>query len=253
MNDPHVEALEYSIQCGPDIINWSRAAPMHVQEEDFDVRAANGRVRFEFRTHYASEQDARFAVEESYIPSWEFDVGLTRGPNAFTLRFERSQIVDRNPSLGPPSLSASASIGCLTSSANLAPPTPHAYQAPPRGGIKRTPAVESMFERYLRYRLDAETLPAMVYFCLTMLDQMAGGRDKAPAHFGISRNVLDRIGKLSAEKGGAVARKAKGRNTPYSPDEERFLSSAMAALIRRAAQVEHGPDPTRRKITLSDI
>lgn len=253
MNDPHVEALEYSIQYGPDVIDWSGAEPMHVQEGDFGVRAENGRVRFEFRTHYASEQEARSAVEESYIPNWEFDVGLTRGPNAFTLRFERSEIVDRNPPPGPPPLRAIARLGRLTASANLAPPRPPAFQEPPREGIKRTPSVESMFQHYLRYRRGAETLPAMAYFCLTTLEQTAGGRGKAVAHFCISRNVLDRIGKLSAEKGGDVARKAKGRNTPYSPDEERFLRSAIKALIRRAAQVEYGPDPTRKKITRDDI
>ena len=82
---------------------------------------------------------------------------------------------------------------------------------------------------------------------------MAGGRGNAAAHFGISRNVLDRIGKLTDEKGGGVARKAKGRTIAYSPDEERFLRSAIKALICRAAQVEYGPDPTRKKITLSDI
>lgn len=253
MNDPHVEALEYSIQYDPNVIDWSDAEPMRVQEEGFDVRAENGRVRFEFKTHYASEQEARSAVEESYIPNWEFDVGLTRGPNAFSLRFERPEIVDRSPRPGSLPLGVSARAGYPTVSANLAPPRPPAFQQPPRNGIKRTPGVESMFQHYLRYRRGAETLPAMAYFCLTMLEQTAGGRDKAAAHFCISRNVLDRIGRLSAEKGGDVARKAKGRDTPYSPIEERFLRSAVEALIRRVAQVEYGPDPTRKKITLSDI
>ena len=252
MNDPHVEALEYSIQYGPDI-DWSCAAPLHVQEKGFDVRAENGRVRFEFRAHYASEQDARSAVEESYIPNWEFDVELTRGPNTFSLRFERSEIVDRNPPPGPPPLRVSARAGYPTVSVNLAPPRPPAFQEPPRAGIKRTPGVESMFQHYLRHRRDAETLPGMAYFCLTMLGEMAGGRDKAAAHFGISRNVLSRIGNLSDEKGGDVARKAKGRNTPYSPEEEQFLRSAIKVLIRRAGAVEFGPDANRKTITLNDI
>ena len=253
MNDPHVEALEYSIQYDPDIINWSCAEPMHIQEEDFDVRAENEQVRFEFKTHYASEQDARSAVEESYIPNWEFDVGLTRGPNAFSLRFERSEIVDRNPPPGPPPMRVSFRAGYPTVSANLAPPTPPTFQEPPRDGIQRTPGVESMFQHYLRHRRDAETLPAMTYYCLTVLDQMAGGSDKTATHFRISRNVLARIRKLSTEKGGDVARKAEGLNSPYSPGEEQFLRSAIQALIRRAAQVEYGSDPSRKKITLSDI
>lgn len=253
MTDPHVEALEYSVQYGRDIIDWSDAEPMHVQEAGFDVRAENGRVRFEFKTHYASEQEARSAVEESYIPNWEFDVGLTRGPNAFTLRFEHSEIVDRNPPPGPPTLRASFRAGYPTVSANLAPPRPPAFQEPPRDGGKRTPGVESMFQHYLRYCRGAETLPAMAYYCLTVLDQMAGGSDKTAAHFGIARNVLSCIRKLSTEKGGDVARKAMGRTIPYSQGEEQCLRSAIKALIRRAAQVEYGPDPTRKKITRDDL
>ena len=46
MNDPHVVALEYRIEHGPDI-DWSRAAPLDVQEDRFDVRVENGRARFE--------------------------------------------------------------------------------------------------------------------------------------------------------------------------------------------------------------
>ena len=44
-----------------------------------------------------------------------------------------------------------------------------------------------------------------------------------------------------------------GRTTPYSPDEEQFVRSAIRALISRAAQVEYGLDPTRKKITHDDL
>ena len=124
MNEPHVVAIEDRIEHGPDVIDWSRAAPLDKEEDDFRVQAENGLVRFELKVHYASEEAARFAVEADHIPNWEFVVGLERGPNAITLRFDRSEIVDRNPPPGPPPLRAHASLGGLTASANLAPPTP---------------------------------------------------------------------------------------------------------------------------------
>ena len=252
MNDPHVVALEYRIEHGPDI-DWSRAEPLDVQDDRFDIRAENGRVRFILKEHYATEQEARFSVETDYIPNWEFDVGLKRGPDAFRLRFDRSDIVDRNPPPGPPPLSVRWRAGVPRISATLAPPMPPEFPAPPPVAIKRSPDVESMFQRYLGYRGGKENLPAMANFCLTVLQDMAGGRRKAAAHFGISYNVLSCMGKLCDEKGGAIARKAKGRNAPYTPKEERFLESAVKTLIRRAAEVAHRPDPSRAKITKADF
>ena len=252
MNDPHVDVLEYSIEHGP-VIDWSQAAPLNLEEDSFDVRAENGRVRFNLKAHYASEEEARLAVEADYIPSWEFHVGLLRGPNAFKLRFHRAEIVERNPSLGPPTLRAHASIGPITVTVDLAPPTPPAFPGPPPSGIRRSPDVDSMFDRYLGHLAGRESLSTMAYFCLTVLERMGGGRSEAAGRFGISENVLEEIGKLSANKGGSSARKAIGSNAPYTPKEERFLKTAMQKLIRRAAEVEFGPDPKRETITLADI
>ena len=253
MNDPHVVALHYRIEHGPDVIDWSRAAPLDKEEHRYRVQAESGRVRFELKEHYPSEEAARFAVEADYIRNWEFVVGLARGPNAFTLRFEHSEIVDRNPPPGPPPLSVHVRAGIPTVSADLAPPTPPAFPEPPPAAIKRSPHIDSMYQHYLRHLGGGEPLPAMAYFCLTKLEQMAGGRDAAAVRFGISKQVLRRIGELSTNKGGASARKAVGHAVPHTPEEERFLKSAIKTVIHRAAEVEYGPDPSRRKITLADI
>ena len=222
-------------------------------EDSFDVRAENGRIRFNLKEHYASEDEARLAVEADYIPNWEFHVGLIRGPNTFRLRFDSAEIVDRNPSPGPPTLRAHASFGPMTAKADLAPPKPRAFPEPPSAGIRRSPDVDSMFRRYLGHLEGREPLSAMAYFCLTVLEQMGGGRRGTAARFGISENVLDRIGNLSATKGGPSARKAIGSRAPHTPEDERFLKSAVQALIRRAAEVEFGPGPKRETITLADI
>ena len=252
MNDPHVVALHYRIEHGPDI-DWSWAAPLDKDEPSFRVQAENGRVRFELKEHYPSEAAARSAVEAHYIPNWEFIAGLARGPNAFALRFDRSEIVDRNPPPGPPRLSAHARFGGFTASANLAPPTPPSFPKPPPVGIKRSPDVDSMYHRYLGHLEGREPLPGMAYFCFTVLLQMGGGPANAASHFGVSNKVLDRIRTLSAYKGGTGARKEDGRDAPYTPEEERFLKSAIKTLIHRAAEVESGPHPGRTKVTLADI
>lgn len=253
MNDLHVVALHYRIEHGPDVVDWSRAGVLNKEEDGFRVRAENGRVRFEFKAHYASEGAARSAVEADYIPNWEFVAGLAQGPNAFTLRFDRSEIVDRNLPPGSPLLRVQLRAGTPTISVKLAPPAPPFFPEPPApSAIERSPDVMSMYQRYLGHLEGREPLSGMAYFCLTVLEQMQGGRRNAARHFAISNKVLDRIGSLCA-KGGAAARKHSGTKTAYTPEEERFLRSAIKTLIHRAAEVESGAHPQRRKITLADV
>ena len=252
MNDPHVVALEYRIEYGPDVIDWSRADPLDKEEPGFRVQVGDGRVRFEFKEHYASEEVARSAVETDYIPNWEFVAGLARGPNAFALRFDRSEIVDRNPTPGRISLVGRGTAAFAAAVARLQV-QPSAYPEPPTAGIRRSPDVDSMYQRYLWHLEGKEPLPGMAYFCLTVFEWMGEHHDNAARHFGVSKKVLKRIRTLSAYKGGTGARKEDGRKAPYAPEEERFLKSAVKTLIRRAAEVEFGPDPSRRKITLADI
>lgn len=250
MNDPQVIALEYSIEYGPEI-DWSKAAPLDIAEENFDIRVENGRVRFSLKTHYGSEVEAKSAIENEYIPNWEFHVGLDRGPDTFRLRFDKSDIVDRNPQLGANTIGGNVRIS-VECSANLSPPMPRCYPKP-NLDIRRSPDIDSMYHRYLGYVGGKEPLTAMAYFCLTVLESMAGGRKEAQTQFRVSRKVLKQISRLCSVKGGPDARKAEGRNEPHTQEEERFLKIAIKKLIRRAAEVEYNPKRNFEQITKSSI
>lgn len=86
------------------------------------------------------------------------------------------------------------------------------------GGLCRTPDVESMYRRYLGHLEGREPLPAMAYFCLTVLEWRGGSRPKAAERFGISEQVLCKVGNLSSRKGGPVARKADAGGSPNAPE-----------------------------------
>lgn len=79
------------------------------------------------------------------------------------------------------------------------------------------------------------------------------GRTNAAEAFGVCKKVLGRIGELSSNKGRAGAKKVIGSIAPYTAEEERFLKSAIRTLIRMAAEVEHGPEPSRTTITMADF
>lgn len=109
---------------------------MDVREGGFELRVENGRTRFGLKVHHASEDAARSAIEERYIPELEFVVGLERGPNMFRLRFDRTEIVDWDPTPGLCALSVRLGLGSSSISAALAPPVPYAFPKPPDIGIR---------------------------------------------------------------------------------------------------------------------
>ena len=106
MNDPHVVALRFRIKHS-ESIDYSEAEPLSIEEADFRVDVEERRVRFEFKKHFTTEQEAREAIAD-YIQPRQIDASLRRGnADAFKLEFDKAEIVDRNPTPGAVRLSAS--------------------------------------------------------------------------------------------------------------------------------------------------
>ena len=253
MNDPHVVALFHNVKHSASV-DHSEAKPLEHEGKDFTITIENDKARFTMKAHYATEEEARKAVEE-YIEVWEFDAALQEGPNAFTLEFDDLHIEDRQPQAGMGGIY----VSIPAPSATLRPramPIKNPYPSPP-SGLKITPDVQSMFDRLMGSRLCKEPLPSMAYFCLNVLEASTrarkGRRGAAVKQYGIDRAVLDKIGDLSSEKGGTQARKAAGIGRPLKDPEDRFLKEAIKALIYRAAEVAYGPVSRLPEIKLTDL
>ena len=258
MNDPHVVALIYSIEHG-DGIDYSRAAPFDHEEDGFRIKVDDQEVRLELRYHYATEAAARQAVDR-YIRSWELDAGLRGRPGQFTLRFARAEIEDRAPPPPTPGVvTASVSIDLGTLSMRVSPSVLAPHYPPPPSGVTVNPDdpdALTMYDRLRRHHEGKEPLPAMAYFCLTVLERGFDGnsRKTAAAKYGIEFAVLKRIGELCAEKGGPeAARKASGVEEGLTAQESRFLEKAVKAIIRRRAECASGNDEQRPRITLREL
>ena len=213
MNDPHVDWLLYSIEHDVSV-DYSKADPVDHEETAFCVRIEMDRVRFTMKEHHATERAACAAVK-SFIDRWVFQAQLQRGPNTFTLRFLSAHVVDRAPNPTPAGMvPLSVSMRAGTPTIRMSLTVVCGYPAPPSSRIEITPNVRSMYERYLGYRDGREPLPAMAYFCLTVLESEAGAgvsrRAWAASRYGITKNVLQKMGELSSGKGGGLARKAEG-------------------------------------------
>ena len=284
MNDPHVDALFYTIEHDKSV-NYEKAKPLVRDEPEFRIKIKDEEVCFELNEHYATESKARQSIDK-YIRIWELDAGLKHGHDYFELKFDRAKIVDRNPTLGKKSVSAAPVRLKITTSVPAVTIAPSDYPSPPSGlsidpddpDVQTMYAdVQTMYERYMNYRRKREPLPSMAYFCLTILEgtAMAGTKGKFKKHekrqaaaeyYHIEEKVLKLVGKLSSEKGDPLeARKREGpdddlqkKERRFKEPERRFLEEAVKKMIYRAAEkieIEKANDPTKNlcQITLSDL
>lgn len=258
MNDPHVVVLLYHIEHG-ESVDYSEAEPLILDEPAFRLEVKDKQVRFELKEHYATEDEAREAIEE-YIRNWELYACLENWPESFRLKFHKAEIVDRNPTPGVLHIRGSLTGEASKISGKLVLGFRN-FPSPP-SGIRIDADVQTMFERYINYRQKQEPLPGTAYYCLTTLENMTekikrnkeSSRKAASRYFQIDEEVLRKIGRLSSTKGGpSAARKSGGVSHELTNGERRFLEEAIKKMIRRAAERAHDPDADLSKIKLSDL
>ena len=265
MNDPHVEKMFYIVE-NDDWIDYGNAEGVHLEEEGFRLLVEDKMVCFEMKEHYPTVEAAKEIIDR-FVAEWELDTDLKEGPDRFRLRFHSSEVVDRNPLLLPPgtvvgsgtpltaSFSFEASVGAVT--VTKAPPKPFPW---PRQGLNLAANdrdVIVMNHHYAYYMRGRASLPVMAYFCLTMLEFRASGkpkRKKAACEYSIDVEVLDKVGCLTANKGGPeTARKAEGIDTELTSQDSLFLKEAVKAMIRRVAEVAANPNGSFKQITQADL
>ena len=205
MNDPHVVALIYEIEHDSSV-DYSEAEPVDHEEDPFRILIEDKSIRAEMKEHHATES-AALEVVEPYLRSWEMDAALRGHPDEFRLKFDRSVIVDRNPTPGVVGLAATIRAGETDISGN-------SYRGQALSPNRRLGwtlnsndrEVVTLFNRFERYLNRREPLPSMAYFCLTVLEGMCNGnRTEAAKRYGIGKSVLDSFGRLASHKGGPDA------------------------------------------------
>lgn len=251
MNDPHVVALVYRIEHG-EAISYAKAAKFCQDEREFRLSITDAKARFEMHGHFPTVESADEALKD-YRRAWEFDAQLERGPDTFRLVLDResSEIVDRNPTPGGVSLH---DIIAVTDAVKLVA-EPLTYPEPP-SDIALTPDIETMYHRYMDYRMGREPLAGMASFCLTVLEAAAGAQTRrratAAKMFNIDIRILSKVGELSANRGGTKARKADGVTTEFNSQECQFLEKAVKVVIRRMAE-QQSSGKQLPMISMSDL
>jgi hypothetical protein len=81
----------------------------------------------------------------------------------------------------------------------------------------------------------------MAYFCLTLIEAIAGDRAQAAQMLNLSGNILSTLGRLSSEGGDRyTARKyCPSVSSPITGAEIRWLEEATKLIIRRLGELIH--------------
>jgi hypothetical protein len=255
MRDPHVESMRYRFVVIDETTTFSEAAPaVELTTDEFSARLDDGLLEIKMSVHYASEADARAAVEP-YLHAWEVlhALRVSRTPE-FRFEFVTAEVIDRSPP-PPGARHIIALAGRVEIHSNVSATLTvnrGAYPVPPTSFFLDADAL-TLWQRWQGYVAGREPLQAMAYFCLTVLE-LHGGRAGAAARYAIARGVLETVGRLSSETGDAsTARKATTTLRPLSPTETTWLEATVRALVRRAGEVAADAASERPTLSMKDL
>jgi hypothetical protein len=230
----------YKVKAGRHC-DFKNAALLEKFYPDFSVRLENEELRVEFLKD-CSVDDAR-SIIQPFIDAWEISAGVSEeyGPGEFSLAFWRAELPPRRPGndadIGVSGTTLTALVGDVavhTSRGRF--PSPPAFSA-----FKITDDVKTMFHQVRLYHEGKIPVVHMAYFCLSILEKSAGGRREAANKYSIGERTLDKIGNLTANKGGKEARKADGLRSELSAEERQWLLHISKKLIARVAELEANP------------
>lgn len=253
MRDPHVQKLYYEVSSGEGI---SYKDPEEVafsnQLGAFNIR--DGKLTVGPTEHFANEDEARQVIEP-FLRAWEIETDLNSNVGMIRFKFDRAEVIDRDPP--PPGTSqvieAKAGEMIMLGESVSFHLTCSKYPQPPIA-FRTTPEVEIGYRRWIAFRAGKEPLQSMAYFVLTLLESVAGGRQEAARIFYIDFPVLSTIGRLSSTKGDAdTARKIPTGAVlqELSGSEKQWLEQAARRLIYRLGERASGVPLTR--IRMSDL
>ena len=231
-----VNMLRYTIARESPLDAFTPAAGGTYQLGDFECTANPITLIARPREHYASEYEARLALEP-LLESWSAKSELVdRIPISF--HFVGSELADRPPqpsdgdapelvAFDPSSGTTSDAVTSIRLIGELPAPDPHWHG-------------ESPLVRDLRLRAralaDNPSLPAVAHAMYDGIRAKYGGPGRAAPSLSVSTGLLEQVSKLS---GGAKDPRATNPVT-LSDQQRAWLLQAMRALARRVAEVEAG-------------
>lgn len=249
MRDPHVTRLRYRLAPAERTTYAPTAPPVAYAATSFTARLEGGVLVVEMVDHYATEEEARSAVEPA-LRAWEILAALNAGRPQFEFEFDNAELIDRDPPPpGAPKVVHGKAALSLAAAISARASVEHGVYPPAPIGFVYDPDVETLYGRWRGYLEGREPLQSMAYFCLTVIKSRGGA-----ARYSISAKVLETMGRLATEPGDSrTARKITTKLRPLQGSELAWLEAAVKEMIRRAGEVAASPDQRLAQITMADL
>jgi hypothetical protein len=239
--EPHVESLTYTLAAGVDTSYAETAPAIEIDHDAFSARLDTEVLTVTPKEHFTSEAEAR-AVVDPFLRAWEVRAALESGRPEFRFSFSGSVTMNRAPPAGTRALAVSDTAS--VSDSMHAHVTRSTYPAPPKAPFEVSPEVAMLHARWEQYTLRGDTLLAMSYFCLTLIEEAFGGdrsgsakREYAANALGIDNKVLDKLGELTAKGDPTMARKFSLKYEPLRAEETAWVEPTIRKLILRVGVV----------------
>ena len=246
----HVVSLEYILLSNERVI-YKNPPPIEFETDEALFHLADGVLKCKMKERFSDAVAARKVVEP-ILRAWEVDTDLGHNRGELRFKYKMAEVIDLSPA---PSGSVTAKVvgnAMLSATGTLSThDTRSRYPEPPPDHFRLNPDAESILLRYEGYLGGREALPAMAYFCLTLLEGKAGGRGKAVAMYGIHRDVLSKIGKLSTQRGDLQSARKASATQPLSGAESAWLEEAMKTLVRRLGDTRS--PASLRVVSMTDL
>lgn len=185
-------------------VTYQNPKPISFSNELGAFDLGDKRLRITPAKHFPNEMEARSSVEP-FLRDWEINTDLQLNIGMLRFKFESVEVIDRDP---PPAGSpviinmkvGSVAWGGVKCSIGL---IPSEYPQPPKT-FHATPAVQSVYDRWIGFRSGNEPLQSMAYFVLTSLEAAVGeskdSRKRAASSFQIDLPVLKKNGRIKLEQ-----------------------------------------------------
>lgn len=250
-----VRALWYRVEWAPDV-DYEKAPPVHAETDDFTMLLDGKELQVKLKQGtIPSLAEARTLVEE-YLYAWAVLIGLQHG-HSVRFAFDKAEVETVPESIPQEGIRKKGLEGRVTVTATVDRHVSRSsYPAPPKA-FTVSPDVRIMYVRYEEYQSGRELLLSMANFCLTVLQNSAGGRrTQAAQKYNISKEVLDKLGQLCATRGSEEEARKAPQNLRFAKldsTEASWVVKVVKAMIRRAGEVAADPNKDYPLLTMADL
>jgi hypothetical protein len=250
MNDPHVVSLQYHNEI-TEYVKYNNPPSISWRTPIFEAELSAGILTCTMKQHFASIEDARNAVEP-YLRAWQIEAALRRGRGELNFEYDEGKVIDRSPRTGNVELETLRQFSHIFTVGAAVAVHRDTYPDPP-ARFHMNPNVDTMWHRYQGYLEGREPLQSMAYFCLTVIENDAGGgRSRLCGTFQIDRAVRDTLGDLTSDRGEPTTARKMTDGIPLTDKERIWIEAAVKALILRMGGYDpQNPFPTT--LTMQDL